>query len=83
MFSYTGFAYNNPLLPGDQNLMKYDFTLTTQAGMAPSFLLKTDLEQPLAEGRFLIGLFRRDDVLQSAKSGLTSLKRAPMRVVLT
>lgn len=83
MFSYTGFAYNNPLLPGDQNLMKYDFTLTTQAGMAPSFLLKTDLEQPLAEGRFLIGLFRRDDVLQSAKSGLTSLKRSPMRVVLT
>jgi hypothetical protein len=84
MFSYTGYAYNDPLKPGDANVMHYDSLLRNN----PKIPLATQLEpgNSVAEGQFKIGLFRcehSDGIRQDQQVKLHPLRYQALKVYLT
>lgn len=84
MFSYTGYAYNDPVKPSDGSLMHYEPLLVENLGIP----VKTEMEPgtSLAPGKFRIGLFRcehSDGIKQSARVKLHPLRFQKMKVYLT
>jgi hypothetical protein len=86
MFTYTGYAFNDPRVAGDQNVMVYDSKIKENAKLKP--VLEHKLASDIAQGRFLIGVFRRIDIRQADWNGdpgnpdLYPLKE-PLKVILT
>jgi hypothetical protein len=84
MFSYTGYAYNDPVKPSDGSLMHYEPLLVENLGIP----VKTEMEpgNSLAPGKLRIGLFRcehSDGIKQSARVKLHPLRFQKMKVYLT
>ncbi|WP_032832099.1 Ig-like domain-containing protein [Pseudomonas sp. GM78] len=63
LITFTGYAFNNPKAPHDHELMKFDSIIKNNKALKDHF--DPMLAEELAEGRFLIGVFRRTDVRQA------------------
>ena len=63
MFTYTGYAFNDPKDPRDHGIMKFDSIIKNNKVLKDHY--DPGLVGELAEGRFLIGVFRRTDVRQA------------------
>ena len=84
MFSYTGYGYNDPLVPRDENVMHYDPELVKNLGIP----VKTEMEpgNSMAEGVFRVGLFRcehSDGIRQDQRVKLHPLRFKTLNVRLT
>jgi hypothetical protein len=86
MFTYTGYAFNDPRVAGDEGVMAFDSIIKANRNLKP--VLDQNLDRPIAAGAFLIGVFRRIDIRQADSNGtsgnpdLYPLKEG-LKVVLT
>lgn len=92
MFSFTGYAFNDPKKDDDRNVMHYDSLIKANPILKP--VLEHSVRGGVAEGRLLLALFRRTDVQQDDWRGkpgnkdLHPLKRengrpASLQMILT
>lgn len=88
MFSYTGYAYNDPTKPGSGNVMQYDPILIKHLSRP----LDYNMLSSLGVGKFRIGLFRlshvhpdpvlRPNIRQDRYPELHALRKETMKVYL-
>ncbi|MFU2326186.1 hypothetical protein [Pseudomonas sp. NFX98] len=86
MFTYTGYAFNDPRVPRDEKVMAFDSII--KANPRLKLVLNHTLDRSLVTGGFLIGVFRRIDIRQAVSNGqpgnpdLYPLKEG-LKVILT